>query len=158
MPTDHEEIRPHDPLRLLRGTYATSYTGYIYLDPPAANPAGVPQIGAYQPAAVGGFTQVSGYRLHTFAAYLDFDGSGTLHGSGYTNRGGYTPLAHNFVGNYAVNFDLTANAYSGTFTTVEGAFIYTYYWVMSDNWHRLEFMTLSATDHPTVASGTFTRI
>ncbi|MEO6390714.1 MAG: hypothetical protein ABIP75_02610 [Pyrinomonadaceae bacterium] len=149
-----------EPLRHLCGTYATSYLGYIYLKPPTTNPTGVPQIGAYEPDGTG-FKQVSGYRLHTFAAYLYFHGDGHLHGAGYVNRGGYTPVFHDFIGTYDVAKDITTNppAYTGKFTTVDAAGIkFEYYWVMSDNWRRLEFMTLHGTEFDTVVAGTLTRV
>jgi hypothetical protein len=153
---DERDENPN-PLCHLRGTYATSYLGYIYMVPPAANPAGVPQIGAYQPKAGGvGFDQVSGYRLHTLAAYIDFDGGGNLHGSGYINRGGITPTPYNFTGTYTIIGGLP---YTGTFELIDaGGGKVQYYWVMSDSWRRLEFMVLHGTPHNLVVAGTLTRV
>jgi len=54
-------MSPENQLKSLKGVYATSFTSHIYMQTPAANPTGVPQVAAYQPVASPGtgFTQVS---------------------------------------------------------------------------------------------------
>lgn len=160
MTNDIRSDKQHDPICLLRGTYATSYLGYIYLVPPASSPLGVPQIGAFQPAGAG-FTQVSGYRLHTFTGYFDFHGDGSLQGKGFINRGGITPVFVNFTGTYTVIADnsTTPTVYSGKFHTIDaGGVDVEYFWVMSDNWRRLEFSVLHGSQHNLVVAGTLMRV
>lgn len=162
MPEENESEEKRNPLHRLHGVYATSYLGYIYLNPPASNAAGVPQIGAYQPkpAPGTGFDQVSGYRLHTMVAWIDFDGSGNLTASGYINRGGIALLKHDFTGTYTI--DSTAMtpppAFTGTFDLNDPGNQVQYRWAMSDNWRRLEFTAIGANTHPLVAAGTLTRV
>ena len=160
-----------NPLHFLRGSYATSYAGYIYMYPPVPKATGVPQIGAYQPNFVkpGTFDQVSGYRLFSSAMYLNFDGNGLLDGAGYVNRGGYTPTYNTYTGTYTVNATVPPTVFSGTLEiTDQGGFLYEYYWIMSDSWRRLEFITLHGNpngnvsgnkyDHDSVVAGTLTRV
>jgi hypothetical protein len=99
-------------------------------------------------------------------AYIDFHGDGKLHGSGYLNRGGITPVPYKFTGTYTVTLDgsTTPDAFSGVFHLVDaGGVDVQYFWVMSDNWHRLEFSALSSTlkgenDHPPLAAGTLVKL
>ena len=165
MPTEHEIIQHDNPLCLLRGAYATSYTGYIRqtfrpVVPPV--PPGAPQLPAYKLIGAAGFEQTDGYRLHSFAASLDFQGSGLLTGVAKSNIGGENPVDLVFTGDYTVNF--IGGVFSGTFATVDAKNIRVeYYWIMSNNWRRLEFMVLRTFKNgvayrPFVVAGTLTRI
>jgi len=162
---------PQNPLNLLHGVYATSYMSHIYMQSPAASPTGVPQVAAYQPGPnPGGFTQVSGYRLASIAIFLDFDGNGGVTGGGTVNRGGYASAVKVFTGIYTVS---STAPMQGTFTTVEqagtpNAFQYEHYWIMSDNWKRLEFIVLHGNpngnpvgkpfEHDQIGAGTLTKV
>ena len=164
MQSEHKVIKHDNPLCLLRGAYATSYTGYIRLLPrPDKLPTtGPPQLPAYQLDHLGNFVQTDGYRLHSFAASLDFQGNGLLTGVAISNIGGENPVDLVFTGDYTVNF--SGGVYSGTFATVDAKGIRVeYYWIMSDHWRRLEFMVLRTLNNgapyrPFVVAGTLTRI
>ena len=165
--TPVEKIFPK-PLFLLKGTYATSYVGYIQSVPGPKPPLpGPPNLPAYvvNPAGTG-FVQVAGYRLHSFAANLCFHGDGKLSGNGYSNVAGINPKDLIFTGDYTVDVQInpTGFVHSGTFATVDTQNIRVeYYWIMSDNWRRLEFMVLQTLNNgapyrPFVVAGTLTRI
>ena len=165
MQSEHKVIKHDNPLCLLRGAYATSYTGYIRQFPrPVVPPVPtVPQLPAYKLTAAGGFEQTDGYRLHSFAASLDFQGNGLLTGVAKSNIGGENPVDLLFTGDYTVNN--VGGVFSGQFATVDAAGIRVeYYWIMSDHWRRLEFMVLRTKDkagnpyRPFVVAGTLTRI
>jgi len=151
-----------NPNRFLQGTYATSYIGYIHTRPGAVNPNSAPQIGGYQLNASGGFDQVDGYRLNSFAAYLDFHGDGNLHGAGWTNRGGTNLNQLTFTGDYTV--DQQGPVFTGNYATVDPKGIRVeHYWIMSNNWRRLEFMVTEVTQNGNpyrqfVVAGTLNRI
>ncbi len=171
MPAKRGTDKPIDPRSLLHGNYATSYIGYIAQfpqpptepdPPPAAAPTSVPELAAYRTAGGGNFTQARGYRLHSFAAHLYFDGKGKVGGSGYVNIGGSTARELTFGdGNYTVDQILTPGGliYKGTFETVDANnTTFTYHWMMSDHWRRLEFIVLKGNVRYSVVAGTLTRV
>lgn len=141
MPTNEQLTALINPVRFLRGTFATSYLGYIHGNPAPAPPApGPPQIPAYILDANGVPIQTHGYRFHTVAGNFFFDGNGNLEAELNASVAAATAVLTSFTGKYTVQASFNAGGvfYTGTFYTLDaGGIRVEYYFAMSDNGTKL---------------------
>lgn len=155
-----EISKQYQPLTsLLKGSYAYSYVSYWKADPPYKKQ--IPQLGSFyeDPASPDVFTQVQGYALVSYAAYIHFNGDGTFYEKGKLSNATKNISPVNNVGTYTVDADWVAGVYTGTFTVsnAAGEFI-NHYFIMANDWKELHFMMLDTYLRQPITAGVLRRI
>ncbi|HEU4576427.1 MAG TPA: hypothetical protein VFS36_15600 [Chitinophagaceae bacterium] len=147
------------PASLLKGSYAYSYISYWRAVPPYKKVT--PQLGCFyeSPTSPGIFTQVPGYALVSYAAYIHFNGDGTFYEKGmlHSAEGNIVPVDNK--GTYTLQADSTAGVITGTFTVSNnpGEFI-NHYFIMANDWKELHFMMLDTYLRQPITAGILKRI